>query len=92
MDGDNSPGLCGRGPGQPKGGNMPYANDMSHHESWTTEKEIKFIDGLGTWRPFHKQSHEVLLLKYLTSMKFRTYWGAVDEDLVRSHVRKQLGV
>ena len=91
MDGDNSPGLCGRGPGQLKGENMPYA-DANAHGAWTTEKEIKFIDGLGTWCPFHKRSHEVLLGKYLKSMKFRTYWGAVDEDLVRSHVRKQLGV
>ena len=73
------------------GGNMPYP-DMSSHEAWTTEKEIKFIDGLGTWRPFHKRSHESMLIKYLTTMTFRTYWGAVDEDLVRSYVRKQLGV
>ena len=70
---------------------MPYP-DMSSHEAWTTEKEIKFIDGLGSWRPFYKRSHESMLIKYLTTMTFRTYWGAVDEDLVRSYVRKQLGV
>jgi hypothetical protein len=73
-----------------EGGNMTRkAND----NSWSTEKEIRFIDGLGTWGgKYYKRIHEEMLKKYLKSMKNRTYWGTMDDDLIRSHVRNKLGV
>ena len=45
---------------------------------WTTEDEIKFIEGLGTWiwgiaTPTHK-----LLRNYITANEKRTDWGEVD--------------
>ena len=56
------------------------------HSSWGTDKELKFLAGLGTWSTLKRPRIE-LLKKYRKSMKLRDDWGPIDKGLVEDYLR-----
>ncbi len=48
---------------------------QSNHR-WTTSDEIKFLDGLGTWR-VRPGNREKLVRNYKASMKHRNNWDQI---------------
>ena len=53
--------------------------------SWTTEKEINFINKLGTFSKI-KKPHEQWARNYWATIKGRKDWGSMDKYLIMSHV------
>ena len=52
------------------------------HNSWSTEAEIKFLQGLGGWCPNTETSRAELLRRYLDMMGERD-WDGMDYREVR---------
>lgn len=62
---------------------------------YNAEREIEFIDGLGTFGVAEKnganqKSRKELLRNYLIAAKRRSDWGAIDKHLVIQHVKIEL--
>ena len=60
--------------------------------NWSTGKEIKFLEGLGTWRDRGSSIEKVkdrrlnLLKKYEDSMKDRKRWGKIDPIEIKKKI------
>ena len=60
--------------------------------AWTTETEMKFIDGLGSYKPESPSLPRVKLLrKYYRAAKKRKDWGDIDYIAIRDRIRGELG-
>ena len=51
-----------------------------HENKWTTEKEIKFIQGLS----------KELLMKYYATLPLRKIWGEMDKDKIFKECKRLL--
>ena len=59
---------------------------------YNTESEMKFLDGLGSYKPDRSSLPRVKLLrKYYKAMKKRDDWGYVDPIAIRDRIRGELG-
>lgn len=62
---------------------------------YNAEREIEFIDGLGTFGIAEKNGENLktrkeLLRNYLIAAKKRSDWGSIDRHLVIQHVKIEL--
>ena len=62
---------------------------------YNAEREIEFIDGLGTFGIAEKnganqKSRKELLMNYLIAAKKRSDWGSIDKYVVIQHVKIEL--
>lgn len=60
--------------------------DKSH----TTQLEVDFINGLGSYFPGTTMTRKKLLKAYLKSLDKRVAWGRIDQTVVRAHVVREL--
>jgi len=58
-------------------------------EVWTTENEISYLSGIGTWGKV-AHSRKEILQGYIDSALRRDDWGEVDRDTVRSYALEML--
>jgi len=62
--------------------------------AYSSQDEIRFIEGLGTWAPKHRAATEYtpedILRRYLKAAERRVSWGTVDPLLIISFARKRL--
>ena len=58
-------------------------------ETWTTENEISYLSGIGTWGKVALSRKEILQ-GYIDSALRRDNWDEVDRDTVRSYARDML--
>ncbi len=56
------------------------------NERWSTSDEIKFLDGLGTWR-VRPGNREKLIRNYKASMKQRKNWDFIIVGEVIEHLK-----
>lgn len=66
-----------------------------NHRPYSADREIEFIDGLGTFGVAEKngdnsKTRKQLLRNYLVAAKKRTDWGSIDSFVVMDYVRKEL--
>lgn len=59
--------------------------------SYTTESELEFISGLGTYSKFSKKYEDPfnrlnLLIKYKQALMKRERWGSLDKETVLKHL------
>ena len=54
------------------------------------QKEINFIDGLGTFSSPQELTKKQLIRNYINSAKKRTHWDNVDPFLVIQHAKDRL--
>ena len=59
---------------------------------WTTQAELDFITGLGTFSTYTRMqpSRRTLLQWYLATMRLRQDWGEIDQERVRLAVLEAL--
>ena len=61
---------------------------------WSTQCEINHINwlvgGIGRPKSIAEQDSQELLKKYLSSMKHRVVWEAIDQVVVKKYVKKLL--
>ena len=60
------------------------------HLSWNTEKEISFVQGLGTFGVVGGKDRLELLQKYWNSMDNRKNWAGIDKEQVRKVVEFEI--
>lgn len=75
---------------------MPYS-DKNADECWTTEKEKKFIDGLGSWvnkkgDKCHELTRRELLEKYTQGLSERSVWDQLDRTELIKYAMQQLHI
>lgn len=64
---------------------------MTEKRTWTTEDEIGYIRGLGTWAKEGKRlPHKFLVEKYRQNRKYRAYWGMMDKKRIMEVVLEEL--
>ena len=56
-----------------------------------TERENRFIDGLGNWNPDHPRDRLELLKKYLEAAALRKDWAGIERDKIIKRVRSEIG-
>ena len=56
-----------------------------------TERENRFIDGLGNWNPDNPKDRLELLKKWFEASKNRVDWAGIDKDAVIKRVRSEIG-
>ena len=63
---------------------------------WTTNDEVKFLSGLGSWReaiatPKHTPpDYARRVAMYLGAMRYRTEWDIINPHIVRLAARRRL--
>lgn len=60
----------------------------SSRKSFTTEDEIEYIKGLGTWSDC-QLSHSELIKMYIENNPLRSNWGEIDRDEVMEVARDE---
>jgi hypothetical protein len=65
---------------------VPKKKIESESRPHTTDTEIKFISGLGSWRRT-PGNNAVLVKKYLKAAERRVRWGGIDKDQVLKFAR-----
>ena len=56
-----------------------------------TERENRFIDGLGNWNPDNPRDRLELLKKYLEAAALRKDWAGIERDKIIKRVRSEIG-
>ena len=56
-----------------------------------TERENRFIDGLGAWNDDHPRDRLELLKKYLEAAALRKDWAGIERDKIIKRVRSEIG-
>ena len=59
-------------------------------ETWTTENEISYLGGIGTWCLSITLSRKQMLENYIKSTFVRREWGEVSKVVVRSYALEML--
>lgn len=54
------------------------------------QKEINFIDGLGTFSFPQELTRKELIQNYINSAKQRTHWESIDPFIVIQHAKDRL--
>ena len=60
---------------------------MHPEQRWTTEDEVKFLNGLGTYSQLYGVSREGLLTGYIAGAERRAYWNGLDGGRILAHAR-----
>ena len=65
---------------------------MSDHFDWTTQSELKFVAGLGSFAKEmgDKPTREELLRRYLIAANNRANWGGMNRRAVLSFANESL--
>ena len=76
------------------GANAPLRTGRTspQHQDWTTQAELDFIGGLGTFAVYTRvrPSLGTLLQCYLAAMRLRQGWGEIDQGRIRLAVLEAL--
>lgn len=57
---------------------------------WSTEDELKFLNGLGKHAPELEQSRETLLPRYRMSLDRRRDWTGVDKNTILRYLDAEI--
>ena len=58
---------------------------------YTTESEMKFLDGLGSYKHDNNLPRYKLLRYYYKASKKRKDWGKINPEVLRARIRAELG-
>lgn len=59
---------------------------MTVYSNWTMGDELKFIDGLGGWRPEYRNENKCLLYEnYIKSLDIRKDFGLLNKKRLKKY-------
>ena len=86
-DADHSFRLVGNPDPPDPDGLRVYKEKLGRYYDWTTEDELAFVRGIGSYSPIGQRiSVAKLLLRYAYSLKHREHWGQLDVEKLTAEV------
>lgn len=64
---------------------------INKNDIYTTQDEIAFLEGMGTWSPTSRSDRPALLRGYIAAWPHRVNWGLVAPEACLNRARELLG-